>query len=517
MSQADLLQGQVWQGGVFYDQLPAELFPLECGPEDFVRVLVRLNGHFRIIIERGDYILAAVDRVRSLPLFFAEQNNQLLIGPDAFELRSSLGKPALDENALPEFLLVGYTCLNNTLFKEIKQLEAGQYLIWHKPTATLRIKDYYRYQHVFGEPEPSLEQLDRMLENIILRLAESAQDRTLVIPLSGGYDSRQIAVMLKRIGYPKVVCFTYGSRLHGECATSRKVAKFLNFPWHMVEQNRLMWYKAFQSEEMRSYFRFSTHLCSSPHVQDWLAVQKLKESGLIPDDAIIVPGYSGDFPQGTKLPQVFGNKAELANHELLEAIYRQHYDLWHCSNDRLNAMFAERIKSYLQIPELVKAEIAASLFDEWDWRQRQAKFIVNCVRVYEFFGYDWRLPFFDREYLDLWSRVPLKLRIGRGFYLQYLAKYQTVPVPAYHGKPLPQRLRDKYVRMQAGNIMDPVYGRILDYRNRHDYLNTRVSSLFAPNLNYPDFVNQNLTILSAKINGIQALYYLRELLSGRLD
>lgn len=98
MSQADLLQGQVWQGGVFYDQLPAELFPLECGPEDFVRVLVRLNGHFRIIIERGDYILAAVDRVRSLPLFFAEQNNQLLIGPDAFELRSILGKPALDEN-----------------------------------------------------------------------------------------------------------------------------------------------------------------------------------------------------------------------------------------------------------------------------------------------------------------------------------------------------------------------------------------------------------------------------------
>ena len=113
--------------------------------------------------------------------------------------------------------------------------------------------------------------------------------------------------------------------------------------------------------------------------------------------------------------------------------------------------------------------------------------------------------------------MPLKLRIGRGFYLQYLAKYQTVPVPAYHGKPLPQRLRDKYVRMQVGNIMDPVYGRILDYRNRHDYLNTRVSSLFAPNLNYPDFVNQNLTILSAKINGIQALYYLRELLSGRLD
>ena len=223
MSQADLLQGQVWQGGVFYDQLPAELFPLECGPEDFVRVLVRLNGHFRIIIERGDYILAAVDRVRSYPLLCRTEQP---VADRAGRLRIAFqpGQTGFGRKRLPEFLLVGYTCLNNT-FSGDKAARGRTVLIWHKPTATLRIKDYYRYQHVFGEPEPSLEQLDRMLENIILRLAESAQDRTLVIPLSGGYDSRQIAVMLKRIGYPK---WSVSPTDQGSTANAPLPARWLN-------------------------------------------------------------------------------------------------------------------------------------------------------------------------------------------------------------------------------------------------------------------------------------------------
>lgn len=513
----DLLRGHVWYGGKFHAAIPQDLFPPDCSPHRFKEILGELDGCFSVIIERRGHILAAVDRIRSLPLFYALQGNELLLGEDAFEIHSRLGNPPLDQSALPEFLLTGYNCLNDTLFKDLKQLEAGQFLVWDKTTATLEVRDYFRYQHQFEPVGEPLEEMDRMHARVIERLIESAEGRTLVIPLSGGYDSRLIAVMLKRLGYEKVICFTYGSRHHGECAASRKVAKFLNYPWLIVEHNRRMWYDAYHSKEMRKYFRFSTHLCSSPHVQDWLAVQRIKERGLIPPDSIIVPGHSGGSPQGNNLPQLFEDKEDLTRRDLLETIYRKHYNLWFCPNDRRNELFSERVGEYLKIPDLIKAEIAASMFDEWDWRQRQAKFIVNSIRVYEFFGYEWRLPFWDLEFMRFWMRIPLRQRIHRDLYKRYVRHYQLVPVPVYHDFPWPQRISNKSVRMRVGNIMDPRYGRFLDYRNRHDYLNTRVASLLAPNVSYPDFVNPDITILRANINAIQALYYLKELLRGSLD
>jgi hypothetical protein len=60
--------------------------------------------------------------------------------------------------------------------------------------------------------------------------------------------------------------------------------------------------------------------------------------------------------------------------------------------------------------------------------ERQAKFICNSVRVYDFFGYDWRLPLFDLELLDFWSRIPVEMRVRRRLYFEYVDRYQKLPV-----------------------------------------------------------------------------------------
>lgn len=513
----DVLRGYVWQDSKLLDPIPAGLFPENCTPGGFAEILTGLDGCFCVIIERGNFILAAVDRIRSYPLFYAVQNNELLISDDAFELRSRLQDPAFDEASLPEFLSTGIVSGNSTLYRDIKQLEAGQYLVWDKIAATLQIGDHYVYRHVFGEENCDPAELDKVHERVIGRLIASAQGRTLVIPLSGGHDSRLIAVMLKRLGYPKVICFTYGSSHLPECQTSRKVAKFLNFPWLIVEQNRRMWFEAFHSEAMRRHFRYSTHLSVSPHIQDWLAVRTLKERALIPEDSLIVPGHSGDFPEGANLPQIFEDMEEISERQLLNTIFERQFNLWYCPNDKRRELFAGRVRDYLGIPENQSAESAASLFDFWDWRNREAKFIVNSVRVYEFFGYGWRLPLWDLEFLEFWRRVPLSGRMHQNLYQSYTRKYQYFLPESSNNLTLEQRIRKKYLSMQFGHLTDPAYGRFLDYRDRSAYLNARVASLCLPNLPYPDFINQELPVLNADINGLQALIYIRELLSGRLD
>ncbi len=510
-------RGFIWKDGVFHDNRLDQLVPRNCGPDGFISLLQSVDGNFSLAVERGDFTFAAVDRIRSLPLFYCVQADELLISADAFALYRQIERPLLSQPALNEFLLTGYTSRGETLFCELKQLEAGQCLIWNKLTKVLQIREYYRYTHLYEEIEDPLAAMDRMHERVIGRLIDSAQGRTLVIPLSGGYDSRQIAVMLRRLGYSNVICYTYGSSRHGECVTSRKVAKFLSYPWQIVETNRRMWFKAFHSPEMRDYFLHSTHLASSPHVQDWLAVRTLQERDLIPADAIIVPGHSGGFPQGANLPQLFEDKCEISRRELLSALYHKHFDLWYCPNDLQNRLFGPMITDYLRIPEEMAAETAASLFDEWDWRQRQACFIVNCIRVYDFFGYEWRMPFWDLEFMEFWRRVPLAQRMHRQLYKDYAKKYQALDLPTYHDFPWPQRLANKSVRIKYGELMNPIYGRFLDYRNRHDYINTRIGSLLIPNLSYPEFVNPDLTILRANINAIQSLIYVRDLFTGKLD
>lgn len=513
---AELKEGYIWRDGVLHDPIPADLIPPDCPPDDFVSFLQGLDGCFRLVLGRGDHTYAAVDRIRSLPIFYSVQGNQLLIATDAFELRARLNDQRIDPARAAEFLLTGVVSGNDTLYPGLKQLEAGQCLIWDRNTCTLRLRDHYRYRHLFADGEPELEELDRVQERVIGRLIESVRGRTIVIPLSGGNDSRLIAVLLRRLGYEKVICFTYGSSHLPECQTSRRVARFLNFRWIMVEQNRRLWYQAFHSQAMRRHERFATHLSAAPHIQDWLAVQILKERGLIPEDSVFVPGHSGDFPEGANLPLSFGDREEISDRQLLDAIFERQFNLWHCSGERRHTLFGERIRACLQPPEQMQPEIAASLFDEWDWRNREAKFIVNSVRVYEFFGYDWRLPLWDAEFLHFWQRVPLDLRLGQGFFRRYRSRYQSFLPPSSNDLSLSQRLRRKERLWRFGNLPDPSYGRWLDYRDRQAFLNTRVGSLLEPNFSYPDFINPDLTILDGQVNGIAALIYLGSLIRGEL-
>ncbi len=517
MNFKEISAGYFWENGKFHPEPPLDIFPADCDVDIFERLIKEADGCFCLAFQRGERVFAAVDRIRSLPLFYAEKNGDLLISQNAVELWEKLGKPAINEAAMSEFLLTGYSCRDETLIPQIRQLEAGQLLVWDKLTQNLEVREYFRYGPVFEPSGELLSEMDSMHEQVFARLIESAAGRTLAIPLSGGLDSRLIAVMLKRLRYPNVVCYTFGNANQGESLISRQVAKFLNLPWQIVETNRRDWYQAFQSAEMKRYFRFGANLSSLPHVHDWIAVKTLKERNLIPNDALIVPGHSGGMLQGAGLPRVFENKAQFTARELSDIILRDHHDLWQVPTQDIYKLYGEKLQGYLKIPAEIQAEIAAGFFDAWDWRQRQSKLFVNSLRIYDFFGFEWRMPLWDRQYLDFWLKVPLEQRMRRGLMNRYVQKYQAIPLPAFNVNSPLNRLRNRYQRAVAGNLPDQRYGRFLDYRDRQTYLNTNVSSLLVPHLNYPDFINPDKHILDTNINAVQSLYYIRELALGNLE
>ena len=70
-----------------------------------------------------------------------------------------------------------------------------------------------------------------ILRDTIQRLIKFANGRQIIVPLSGGYDSRLVASLLKQANYQNILCFTYGKKSSPEVIISKKVANKIFFYW----------------------------------------------------------------------------------------------------------------------------------------------------------------------------------------------------------------------------------------------------------------------------------------------
>lgn len=421
------VKGSAYRGGTLWDAggLCAVAQTI-TGEVEFASFLKDLNGFFSIVIERGQRIFAAVDIIRSIPLFYAEDNGAVSVSDNAESLRERVGSGEASELIRLEFLLAGYVTGRDTLAPGVKQLQAGEFLAHHGG------RDWQTRKYFSFESRPSLpndkallrEKLDQVNLGAVERLVQWAAGRTIVIPLSGGFDSRLLCVLLKQIGYDSVLTYTYGSSESAEARVAREVAKSLGFSCRFIEYTQEAWWQWFHSAERKAYFRFAHNLASIPHIQDWPAVWALRRDRLVPEDAVIVPGHSGDFVAGSHIPKTFCEVQDVTKDHFVSEVMSKHYALWRWRDFKPQSMeqIRERIVATSEFgpSESCSFEDAANKYEAWDWRERQAKLIVNSLRVYDFWGYEWWLPYFDACVADYWSRVPYEWRIGCRLYEEYV-------------------------------------------------------------------------------------------------
>lgn len=384
-------------------------------PDETAGFLEELNGIFSLIWDRGDEILMAVDRLRSLPLFYAVVDGILWVGHDADTLARALPEITIDQLSQEDYLSSDiFVSGPHTLISQLQPVQAGEFCVFQPGTATLTRQSYFHMEHGDFFDSNDLETMKTEFWAVYERtgksLVRALGGRTAVLPLSGGADSRMVATLLKKAGYEKVICFSYGTPGNRESEISRQVAASFGYPWHMVPYTNETWAHLLDSQEMEDYERMSFSFSSTPHLQDFAAVKYLKEHGILPSDSVFVPGHSGDLLAGSHLTPDFLS-GTMSKQAFYQAFYKKFYP-----RGGLSPALRSRLESYGLWEESGNTERLASNMEWFNTQNRQGKFIVNSVRVYEFFGYEWLIPLWDNDQFAFWRRVPMSWRYQRKLY-----------------------------------------------------------------------------------------------------
>lgn len=395
----------------------------------------QFNGYFAAVTEREGRVWAAVDRLRSIPLFYGQTGAKLYLSDDASWVRDRLSDREIDGLAAAEFLLTGYVTDSDTLSPSVKQLRTGELLSFSADAGgAIECTRYYAFHHnnfIEADTDQLVSRLESVHHNVFERLVKSIDGRPIVIPLSGGYDSRLIGVSLRDAGVRDVTCYNYGVPGNWESGISQELAKYLGFKWVYIPYTAERWKRWAGIDAFHDYFQSAGNLTSVPHVQDWPAIWELRKQGELTPESVIVPGHSGDFLAGSHIPKGYLNQDTVTRRQVLDSIYNAHYTLWDWppGKRQLKSQLDNRIESVMggALGDC-SVEQAADLYEWWDIQERQAKFICNSLRVYDFFGCDWRLPLFDHELMDFWARIPVHRRYKRTLYFEFVAQRQNLPI-----------------------------------------------------------------------------------------
>lgn len=387
--------------------------------------LASVPGHFGFIAESASHLVAACDPVRSHPVFYARIEGTTVASNDPDRLRARMQRPTVDEASLLELLMAGYVTGRRTAVEGICQIRPGEILLAEKPDGEPVLDRHYVFAgSLLDTDEDALvDRLAAATESSFDQVIAGAAGRPIYVPLSGGLDSRLVLAMLRARGYEDINAFSYGARHNEDAQRAREVAQRLNVPWTFMPSTRRAARRMFASEERKAYWDFSARRCAIPNMQEFLAFSELNRQGVVPEDAVVVNGQSGDFISGGHVPEWLADEGATID-QCFNRVVDKHYGLWEMMKAPENLRILRRcFDSVVESDPTSELDHPARVYEYWEWQERQSKFVVNQQRTYEFFGLDWALPLWSRAYCDFWPRVPLSHRLRQQLYRTYLERW----------------------------------------------------------------------------------------------
>jgi len=400
---------------------------------DIIDHIDRIRGNFSIIIKMDDCIVASVDRIRSTPLYFIDEGEVIFITDDINFFKKNGHELIISNNSRLSILMSGYTLFEDTLYAGVKSFSPGQILFCCSGSVNSRnINNFQTWFNSNNEARTkSLDLMCSEFNSVILEVMsntiKSLEGRQVVVPLSGGYDSRLIVSLLKHYNYENVICFTYGMVDNFEAISAKKIADKLGYKWVFIDLNIKEQRYFYKSDEFSSYLKYADTIDSTPYYQGLFAVKYLKEKKIVDFNAVFINGNTGDFITGGHISDYYQYcNSDTIDSKVYSKIIDKYYSLWgYLKTPSNKSKIINKIKSshkYLENKYDADINICDFIY-YYEFVNRQSKYVIQGQKIFEYYGYEWRMPLWDSKMIEFWSSVPNNYKNEQFLYKKTIEKY----------------------------------------------------------------------------------------------
>ena len=314
-----------------------------------------------IISFRDEKIIIENDWLGSIPVFY-NPKEKIVSTISNFCIKDK----TIHNEGLSNFCEFGYSVFEQTIFEDVKFMRYFSKLILSSDSIKIEYKDDPVLDKSFIENKSNEKDVINLMQDYVSNV-EDKIDGEIVLPTSGGYDSRILNYLVKNKS--RIRSFTYGiskdQSKSTEVVYAKKISEIYNTKWEQIELKEFHKYL----DKWVDVYGISTHAHGMYHIEFYTAILEKHKfsnptflSGII-GDAWAELGKFKDINSSQdiiNLGYTHGMNLDLqflklkSDNTLKEKVFLENKE--YLQNDKIKAVFAMRTKlmliSYLtQIPE----------------------------------------------------------------------------------------------------------------------------------------------------------------------
>ncbi|WEL16668.1 Asparagine synthase (glutamine-hydrolyzing) [Halorhabdus sp. SVX81] len=397
------------------------------GLEQFRDLLASVGGYFSLIVEKEQTVYAVTDHLNSKPLYFGESEQGPFISDDVPWMSDLFDISDSSEIAEVEHLTNRAIMNGQTRYPGIKRLPAGSLLVARSDdnSSQFQVEQYYQPR---TPTDIAIERKDvgtviddftTKVQAAFQELIKYADGRQLVVPLSSGNDATLVALMLRRLGYDNVVCFT-ANNCGNEVEPAERIANEIGYPWYSTDETHSDWRTLYESGALDEYYQTVGLISGDNPAFKYVQIKKLVERGVIADDAIFVPGHTAN-DVGRAIPPTFTEEGNVGEDEFRSAIKRDNLWLYAAEvhSQALRRRLLDRVLAGLGYSggELTSAQ-AINLYEDFRWDLYQ-NWVWNESLI-DYLGFEWRCPLLNKNLVEFWTETHPRWKRDQYAYKKYV-------------------------------------------------------------------------------------------------
>ncbi|MCS6904067.1 MAG: asparagine synthase-related protein [Bacteroidia bacterium] len=310
-----------------------------------------------------------------------------------------------DYEGLYNYLDWGYCILGRTPIKGVRFLQANEILARSQDGKLQVQRKNWDQEVFFNLPQYQPDDIIEMIRQDILQWEKSTAG-PIVIPLSGGYDSRLLASLVSE--KPRVHCFTYGETYNQararEVLFAKQVAQNLNLKWQHIE--------------LHSYHRYLQDWYNDYGVASFAGglyhyefYNKIKLSGI--QEGNVLSGIVGDL-WAKKMVNSISSPQEVGNLKLSHGYYidKTYFTFKHSKENQYVVEYFEKNRQLWRLMPFRVTELV----------RHKMIFLNYLFRTPQRFGFSPYSPFMNSQIALAMLTVDEKKRKNRLWQKEYFQK-----------------------------------------------------------------------------------------------